>query len=153
MKYTSTLVIAALLGAAFVGESQAVQLKTGYTDDLIKSLTEDMQKEAETGESAEATEEAKPVEKKVEKKAPKKEKKKAEKTDKKKDSKKSKDKKEKKEETKKPKKKEEVEDIPMDAAAIKAYSSVIADAAEDSEPQVPVQYHETMTEEPAPKNS
>merc|ERR1712127_823871 len=151
MKYTSALVIAALLGAAFVGESQAVQLKTGYTDDLIKSLTEDMQKEAVTGESAEATEEAKPVEKKVEKKAPKKEEKKAKKsTDKKKDSKKSKDKKE---ETKKPKKKEEVEDIPMDAAAIKAYSSVIADAAEDSEPQVPVQYHETMTEEPAPKNS
>merc|ERR1712127_963914 len=142
MKYTSALVIAALLGAAFVGESQAVQLKTGYTDDLIKSLTEDMQKEAETGESAEATEEAKPVEKKAKKS-----------TDKKKDSKKSKDKKEKKEETKKPKKKEEVEDIPMDAAAIKAYSSVIADAAEDSEPQVPVQYHETMTEEPAPKNS
>jgi len=32
----------------------------------------------------------------------------------------------------------------MDAAAIKAYSSVIADAAEDSEPQVPVQYHETI---------
>jgi len=31
-------------------------------------------------------------------------------------------------------KKEEQEDIPMDAAAIKAYSSVIADAAEDSEP-------------------
>merc|ERR1711935_720709 len=120
MKYTSALVIAALLGAAFVGESQAVQLKTGYTDDLIKSLTEDMQKEAETGESAEATEEAKPVEKKVEKKAPKKEEKKAKKsTDKKKDS-------------KKPKEKEEVEDIPMDVAAIKAYSSVIADAAEDS---------------------
>merc|ERR1711935_1030646 len=133
MKYTSALVIAALLGAAFVGESQAVQLKTGYTDDLIKSLTEDMQKEAETGESAEATEEAKPVEKKVEKKAPKKEEKKAKKST--------------------AKKKDEVEDIPMDAAAIKAYSSVIADAAEDSEPQVPVQYHETMTEEPAPKNS
>jgi hypothetical protein len=29
----------------------------------------------------------------------------------------------------------------MDAAAIKAYSSVIADAAEDSEPAVPVQYN------------
>ena len=29
----------------------------------------------------------------------------------------------------------------MDQAAIKAYSSVIADAAEDSEPQNPVQYH------------
>ena len=34
----------------------------------------------------------------------------------------------------KPAKKEEQEEIPMDAAAIKAYSSVIADAAEDSEP-------------------
>ena len=42
----------------------------------------------------------------------------------------------------------------MDAAAIKAYSSVIADAAEDSEPQTPVQYHETMEqEEKQPKNS
>ena len=30
----------------------------------------------------------------------------------------------------------------MDAAAIKAYSSVIADAAEDSEPQTPVVYHQ-----------
>ena len=40
----------------------------------------------------------------------------------------------------------------MDAAAIKAYSSVIADAAEDSEPQTPVQYHETIQEE-KPKNS
>ena len=37
---------------------------------------------------------------------------------------------------KKPTKKTEKADdeIPMDAAAIKAYSSVIADAAEDSEP-------------------
>ena len=34
--------------------------------------------------------------------------------------------------------KKEDEDIPMDAAAIKAYSSVIADAAEDSEPSNPV---------------
>ena len=40
----------------------------------------------------------------------------------------------------------------MDAAAIKAYSSVIADAAEDSEPQVPVQYHETIVEEKQPKS-
>jgi hypothetical protein len=37
----------------------------------------------------------------------------------------------------------------MDAAAIKAYSSVIADAAEDSEPSVPVQYSQAMeAEEP-----
>jgi hypothetical protein len=35
----------------------------------------------------------------------------------------------------------------MDAAAIKAYSSVIADAAEDSEPSVPVQYAAVIDEE------
>ena len=35
----------------------------------------------------------------------------------------------------------------MDAAAIKAYSSVIADAAEDSEPAVPVQYSQVVSEE------
>ena len=115
-----------------------------------------MQKEAEQNESTEAAEEPKPVEKKEEKKkpAPKKEEKKDKKqSDKKKETKKSKDKKEKKDEKKdkkktETKKKEEQEEIPMDAAAIKAYSSVIADAAEDSEPQVPVQYHETITEEP-----
>ena len=45
------------------------------------------------------------------------------------------------------KKKEEDSDIPMDSAAIKAYSSVIADAAEDSEPAVPVQYSQTIQEE------
>ena len=37
----------------------------------------------------------------------------------------------------------------MDQAAIKAYSSVIADAAEDSEPQTPVQYHQVITDEVA----
>ena len=40
----------------------------------------------------------------------------------------------------------------MDSAAIKAYSSVIADAAEDSEPAVPVQYSQTIEEE-APRQS
>lgn len=45
------------------------------------------------------------------------------------------------------KKKVEEEDIPMDAAAIKAYSSVIADAAEDSEPVEPVQYNTVVAEE------
>merc|ERR1711898_36105 len=43
--------------------------------------------------------------------------------------------------------KAEDQDIPMDAAAIKAYSSVIADAAEESEPQEKVIYTETMQEE------
>jgi hypothetical protein len=45
------------------------------------------------------------------------------------------------------KKKVEEEDIPMDAAAIKAYSSVIADAAEDSEPAEPVQYSTVVAED------
>ena len=43
--------------------------------------------------------------------------------------------------------KHEEEEIPMDAAAIKAYSSVIADAAEDSEPAVPVQYSQVISDE------
>merc|ERR1712167_83540 len=43
--------------------------------------------------------------------------------------------------------KTEDQDIPMDAAAIKAYSSVIADAAEESEPQEKVIYTETIQEE------
>ena len=42
--------------------------------------------------------------------------------------------------------KAEDDEIPMDAAAIKAYSSVIADAAEDSEPAVPVQYNAVLDE-------
>jgi len=46
----------------------------------------------------------------------------------------------------KPAKKEE-EEIPMDNAAIKAYSSVIADAAEDSEPQQAVVYSQTIPDE------
>jgi len=42
----------------------------------------------------------------------------------------------------------------MDAAAIKAYSSVIADAAEDSEPSQPVVYHQVMNleDEKRPKS-
>lgn len=43
--------------------------------------------------------------------------------------------------------KAEEEEIPMDAAAIKAYSSVIADAAEDSEPSQPVIYTNTIEDE------
>ena len=41
------------------------------------------------------------------------------------------------------------DDIPMDTAAIKAYSSVIADAAEDSEPATPVVYNEVKEESKA----
>jgi len=38
----------------------------------------------------------------------------------------------------------------MDTAAIKAYSSVIADAAEDSEPATPVEYKAIVTEDERP---
>jgi hypothetical protein len=48
--------------------------------------------------------------------------------------------------------KAEEEEIPMDAAAIKAYSSVIADAAEDSEPSTPVVYTNTIEEERQPSH-
>jgi hypothetical protein len=51
---------------------------------------------------------------------------------------------------KKQENKEKTEDeIPMDNAAIKAYSSVIADAAEDSEPQKPVVYSQTIPDDEA----
>jgi len=40
----------------------------------------------------------------------------------------------------------------MDAAAIKAYSSVIADAAEESEPEHAVVYTETDPDYVKPKN-
>ena len=46
--------------------------------------------------------------------------------------------------------KTEEDEIPMDTAAIKAYSSVIADAAEDSEPQTPVQYEQVAQVEEKP---
>lgn len=46
----------------------------------------------------------------------------------------------------------EDDEVPMDAAAIKAYSSVIADAAEDSEPATPVVYTETIQDEDRSSN-
>lgn len=81
------------------------------------------------------------------KKETKKDAKKDTKKDSKKDAKKdTKGKKETKVEAKKETKKED-DEIPMDQAAIKAYSSVIADAAEDSEPQAPVIYKAVATDE------
>ncbi len=155
MKYiASALVLAALLGTE--QQTSAIRLKAQFTDDLIKSLTEDMAKDAEQEEApqaaaqveakAEAKTEAKAESKAKETKKADSKKKDAKAADKKKASKK-------KEEPKKAEKsaakatKKEDEDIPMDAAAIKAYSSVIADAAEDSEPKVPVTYSVTMQEE------
>ena len=56
MKYSSAFVIAALLGATYVDQSQAIKLQTGFTDDLVKSLAEDMQKDAESADSEPAPE-------------------------------------------------------------------------------------------------
>ena len=153
MKYlTSAVVLVALFGAQ-TEQVNAVQLK--FSDDLIKSLTEDIQKDQNKQDEQEQIAAAQKEvldqankEHEKETKATKKEEKSAKK-DTKKDSKKQekgkaaasgkKDAKSKKAEPKVEAKKEE-EDIPMDQAAIKAYSSVIADAAEDSEPQHPVEY-------------
>ena len=126
-------VLAALL-AATMGESNAVTIRSKFTDDLVKSLAEDLNKDANQATSL-VQKETK-VGKKVEKKT------KAKKaTNNKADAKKTAAKKA------EAKKKEEDTEIPMDTAAIKAYSSVIADAAEDSEPAVPVQYSEVIHEE------
>ena len=139
MKYiTSALVLIALFGAQSE-QANAIKLDAGFTDDLVKSLAQEMNADAEKGEAE--PEQEKPAlaqqtqkteaktEKKVEKKADAKTDKKADaKKDAKKDA-------AKKVEKKVEKKAEKVDDeIPMDTAAIKAYSSVIADAAEDSEP-------------------
>ena len=141
MKYiTSALVLIALLGTQ-TEQVSAIKIKAGFTDDLVKQLAQDMAADADKGSAEEA--EAKPslaqqkteakTEKKAEKKTEKKVEKKTEKkTDAKKDSKKEVKKEAKKTATKS--KKAEEDEIPMDTAAIKAYSSVIADAAEDSEP-------------------
>ena len=114
----SYFVIALLLAAAtYTTETNAIQLTADlqFTDDLEKALTKDEPQETL-------------AQKKTEEKT---EQKKEEKVEKKVDEKKSSEKKD---------KKKVEEDIPMDAAAIKAYSSVIADAAEDSEPEKPIVY-------------
>lgn len=54
MKYSSAFVIGALLGASYVEQTQAVKLSAGFTDDLVKSLAEDMQKDAEAADTTEA---------------------------------------------------------------------------------------------------
>lgn len=144
MKYiTAVAVLIALIGE----QTNAVKIShDSFSEDLVKSLAEDMAKDttAETAEAAPAeVVEAKPAAAKKAANATKKAANASKKADAKKGNatkaaapaaaKKTKE------------DKEEVE-IPMDQAAIKAYSSVIADAAEDSEPQTPVQYHEVMAE-------
>ena len=143
MKYiTGVAVLIALLGE----QTNAVRLShDSFSEDLVKSLAEDMAKDS-SAETAEAA----PAEAKVE--APKPAAKAANATKTANATKKAGAKDAKKGNATKaapaaPKKKEEEVEIPMDQAAIKAYSSVIADAAEDSEPQTPVQYHEVIKEE------
>ena len=142
MKYfTSALVIVALFNSQ--ATTNAIQLSAEFSDDLVKDIALEMSHEVETGEVQAETTEDPP--KKDETQDVKKDEKKKEvvvtkekKTEKKEVSKDAAAK-----DTKKDVKKAEIkaektekveEDIPMDAAAIKAYSSVIADAAEDSAP-------------------
>ena len=153
MKYiTGALAIIALLGE----QANAVTLsqKAAFTDDLIKSLTEDMAKDEQKEEATPAKEEEPKkamAEKKddkqdAKKKDDKQDAKKGAKKDDKQDAKKKDDKQDAKKGAKKEEEKEK-DEIPMDAAAIKAYSSVIADAAEDSEPATPVEYAEQPLED------
>ena len=134
MKYiTGALVVMALLGEQT--RTNAIKINAGFTDDLIKSLTEDMQKDEKKEEEQSMAQ--KETKKEVEKK---------EKVDTKKDAKKD-TKKDAKKDVKTKEKEAEKDEIPMDQAAIKAYSSVIADAAEDSEPSHPVQYSAVVPEQ------
>ena len=64
MKYSSAFVLAALLGATQVEQSQAIKLNTEFTDDLVKSLAEDMQKDAEAADTSFETAPEKKEEKK-----------------------------------------------------------------------------------------
>ena len=119
MKAIISLAVLALLNTQ--QEVNAIQLQADmtFTDDIVKALAE--ADKAEEAEEAKAAKEPKKEEKKKEE--PKKEKKEEKKDEKKKDEKKD-------------------DEVPMDNAAIKAYSSVIADAAEDSEPSTPVVFPE-----------
>ena len=131
MKYiTGAIVLMALLGEQ---EVSAVKIQTGFTDDLIKSLTEDLAK-GDDQSVAQVDEKPKEAPKDTKKAA------KSTKSDTLKDAKKAANKDSKAVKNAAKKEEEPKDEIPMDAAAIKAYSSVIADAAEDSEPAQPVQY-------------
>lgn len=162
MKFTCSLVLLALFNTE---ATNAIKVRDDLFKDLANDLAADMAKEngnddATSTDTTDATKDAtkdakKDESKKVETKKDdkKKEEKKDEtkkgslaqkskKDDGKKDDKKPKEAKE------TPKKVEKTEDeIPMDNAAIKAYSSVIADAAEDSEPQHAVVYTQTIPDD------
>jgi hypothetical protein len=148
MKYiTSALVVIALLGGQNTSSAIRINSKAAFTDDLVKSLAEEMNHDAGETQEEPAAAPAKPApaakvaikhvdnhtkaaqHSNATKNATATHKAAAQ--------------------VKKAVKAEE-EEIPMDSAAIKAYSSVIADAAEDSEPATPVTYSATMEEERAP---
>ena len=155
MKFTCSLVLLALFATE---QTNAIKVRDDLFKDLANDLAADMAKD-EGGASETLAQEtpATPVAATPKTDTKKADDKKADtkKTDAKKDTKKVDTKKaDTKKDTKKAaatettEKKEKVEDeIPMDNAAIKAYSSVIADAAEDSEPQKAVIYSQTIPDE------
>ena len=118
MKAYLAIAILALINTE-QAEVNAVKLnhQAEFVDDIVKALAE----------ADKAEDKQQPEKKEAPKAAPKQ-------ADKKKDDKKKED------------KKAVDDEVPMDNAAIKAYSSVIADAAEDSEPANPVEYHEIKDE-------
>ena len=120
MKAYMALALVALLNTEQDVNAVKIQQQAAFVDDIVKALAE-----------AEKADEAKPAEPSTEKKAA---------PEKKPEPKKAQEKTDKKEDAKKDEKKDD--DVPMDNAAIKAYSSVIADAAEDSEPSTPVVFSE-----------
>ena len=135
MKYiTGALVVMALLGEQT--RTNAIKINAGFTDDLIKSLTEDMAKDEQKEEQSVAQKETK---KEVEKKV-----------DTKKDAKKD-TKKDAKKDVKAKEKEAEKDEIPMDQDAITAHSSMIADESEDSKPSHPVQYSAVLPDEEVQK--
>ena len=144
MKFT--LALAAVLSV------NAVALKQKFTDDLMKDLAADMEKDMATEEKSESLAQEEPaaaapapakVEKKTEAKAAKTDKKEAPAKGKKADAKAAAA------PVKEEKAEKQEDDIPFDASAMKAYSSVIADAAEDSEPSEAVVYTKTIPDEEA----
>ena len=115
MKKTLAIAILALFT---LSDTQAIQLRAEYVDDIVKALAEDekIDENKPDDKAAKKLEVQNLAAKKVD--------------------------------NKKKEKKEDIEDeVPMDNQAIKAYSSVIADAAEDSEPAHPVIYTEVMEDD------
>ena len=113
----------ALLGLLSTETTQAITLKqkTAFVDDIVKALAEsDKQEEAETKKKEAPAQTKTSISQAAKKEEPKNKTTLA---------------------TKK-----EVEDVQMDNEAVKAYSNVIAEAAEDSEPATPVTYTETDSE-------